>query len=84
MENECRMNTSPAPTKNKHSHPTGSVKGGGGSRRMDVLDVVIYNLPSKKNNIPKSSPTPHKTVISLMLPFLSYRLLRICYTVPRN
>lgn len=66
-------------------HPHTSKKqtptGGGGSRSMDVLDVVIYNLPSKKNNIPKSSPTPHKTVISLVLPFLGYRLLRICYTL---
>ena len=58
MQDEWRMNTSPAPAKNKHSHPTGSVKGGGGSKRMDVLDVVIYNLPSKKNNIPKKQPYP--------------------------
>ena len=70
-ENECITHTS------RKQPPTG----GGGSRRMDVLDVVIYNLPSKKNNIPKSSPTPHKTVIYLMVPFLSYRLLRICYNV---
>ena len=42
---ECITHTS------KKQPPTG----GGGSRRGDVLDVVIYNLPSKKNNIQKAA-----------------------------
>lgn len=41
--------------------------------------MLLYITCPQKKIISKNSLTPHKTVISLILPFLHFRLLRICY-----